>query len=116
MKEQTDKIDILINNAGVMAIPERRLTTDGFEMQMGINHFGHFYLTSLLWDRLKKSEEFRVINVSSRAHKGLGFPKKNLKIDFDDIGFTKGYTPGDSYGRSKAANILFTRELQRRID
>lgn len=85
-------------------------------MQMGTNHFGHFYLTSLLWDKLKQSEGFRVINVSSRAHKGMGFPKKNLKIDFDDINFKDGYTPGEAYGRSKAANILFTRELQKRID
>jgi NAD(P)-dependent dehydrogenase (short-subunit alcohol dehydrogenase family) len=77
-----DKIDILINNAGVMAIPDRRVTTDGYEMQMGINHFGHFYLTSLLWDKLRRSEAFRVINVSSGAHKGLGFPKYDLKIDF----------------------------------
>lgn len=57
-----------------------------------------------------------MINVSSRAHKGMGFPKKNLKIDFEDINFKNGYTPGEAYGRSKAANVLFTRELQRRID
>lgn len=99
-----------------MAIPERKVTADGFEMQMGTNHFGHFYLTSLLWEKLKQSEGFRVINVSSRAHKGIGFPRKNLKIDFEDINFKNGYTPGEAYGRSKAANILFTRELQRRID
>jgi NAD(P)-dependent dehydrogenase (short-subunit alcohol dehydrogenase family) len=75
-----------------MMIPERRTTADGFEMQMGTNHLGHFYLTHLLWDRLKNAEEFRVINLSSKAHKGFGFPKKkDLGIDFEDFHYEKGY-------------------------
>lgn len=76
---------------------------------MGVNHFGHFYLTSLLWDKINKSKNPRIINVSSEAHKGFGFPKSNLPIDFSDINYLKGYNPGVAYGRSKAANILFTK-------
>lgn len=85
-------------------------------MQMMTNHLGHFYLTKLLWDFLIKSREFRVINVSSEAHKGFGFPKYNLFIDFNDMNYRNNYNPGMAYGRSKAANILFTRELQKRIN
>jgi NAD(P)-dependent dehydrogenase (short-subunit alcohol dehydrogenase family) len=94
-----------------MALPERKITADGFEMQMGTNHFGHFYLTYLLWDKIRTTQGFRIINVSSGAHRGFGFPKKNLKIDFEDLPYNSNYSPGEAYGRSKAANILFTREL-----
>jgi NAD(P)-dependent dehydrogenase (short-subunit alcohol dehydrogenase family) len=82
-----DKVDFLINGAGTMAIPQRTLTRDGFEMQYGINHLGHFYLTHLLWPKLTKSEFFRVINISSMAHKRiLGFFSKTT-INFDDLNF-----------------------------
>jgi NAD(P)-dependent dehydrogenase (short-subunit alcohol dehydrogenase family) len=71
----------LINNAGVMAIPTKQLTKQNFEMQIGVNHFGHFYLTYLLWDSLKSYGHPRIINVSSTAHKHKG---KGFDIDFDD--------------------------------
>lgn len=111
-----EKIDILINNAAVMAIPNRTITTNGFEMQMGVNHFGHFYLTSLLWNKIRKAIKPRIINVSSNAHAGFGIIKHNLTIDFEDINLLKGYTPALAYGRSKAANILFTKQLQKQMD
>lgn len=66
-----DKIDYLVNNAGVMAIPQRKLTKEGIEMQWGVNHLGHFYLTYLLWNKISKSDFFRIVNVSSLAHKKL---------------------------------------------
>ncbi|WP_226582672.1 oxidoreductase [Halobacillus litoralis] len=104
------RLDILLNNAGVMTTPYGR-TKDGFELQLGINHLGHFALTSLLFDRLKATDDSRVVNISSNAH-------KSGKMDFDNLMFEegKGYSPMKSYGRSKLANLLFTYELQRRIE
>ena len=84
-------------------------------MQMGVNHLGHFYLTYLLWEKLRQASNPRIINISSAAHRGFGFPKYNLKIDFDDMQFKNTYNPGVAYGRSKAANILFTKELQKKM-
>ena len=108
------KVDYLVNNAGVMGVPERRLTADGYEMMMGINHFGHFYLTYSLWSLLRKSNNPRVINLSSSAHASNGY---DYKIDYDNIFYEKGgYSPWSAYGASKLANILFTKELQRRMD
>ena len=78
---QFEAIDYLVNNAGVMAIPKRKLTNQGFEMQWGVNHLGHFYLTSLLWHKIQKSSFFRVINVSSIAHKMNG-TKPNPTVDW----------------------------------
>jgi NAD(P)-dependent dehydrogenase (short-subunit alcohol dehydrogenase family) len=98
-------LDVLINNAGVMAVPERR-TADGFEMQLGTNHLGHFALTNLLLDRVGD----RVVTVSSGAHR-IG------KIDLDDLNWErKGYKRWPAYGQSKLANLLFTSELQRRLE
>ncbi len=101
-------LHVLCNNAGVMAIPYRQ-TVDGFEMQFGTNHLGHFALTGLLLDRLLATEGARVVNVSSGAHR-MG------KIRFDDLQWHNGYRKWMAYGQSKLANLLFTFELQRRAD
>ncbi|XP_073703360.1 retinol dehydrogenase 12 [Garra rufa] len=103
-----ERLDILINNAGVMMCP-KEITEDGFETQLAVNHLGHFLLTNLLLGMLKRSSPSRVVNVSSVAHVGG-------KIDFDDLFFDKRpYSPLLSYKQSKLANVLFSRELARRI-
>ena len=107
----TKSVDILINNAGIMAIPERQVTKDGFEMQMGTNFLGHFALTGLLLPLLIASEAPRVVNVSSNAHKIAE------KYDFDNFDFSKGgYSAWKAYGNSKLASLLFSASLQKHID
>jgi NAD(P)-dependent dehydrogenase (short-subunit alcohol dehydrogenase family) len=103
-----EPLDLLVNNAGVMALPERK-TADGFEMQLGTNHLGHFALTGLLLPRLLAADAPRVVTVSSAAHR-MG------KIDFDDLQSTQDYQRWRAYGQSKLANLLFALELQRRAD
>jgi len=104
-----DRLDLLINNAGVMMPPEGK-TEDGFELQIGTNHFGHFALTGLLIDRLISTPDSRVVTVASNAHRGG-------KIDFDDLhSRDRKYRRIQSYSQSKLANLLFTYELQRRLD
>ncbi|GAA6235417.1 retinol dehydrogenase 11-like isoform X2 [Lates japonicus] len=98
----------LINNAGVAICPYA-VTVDGYEMQFGVNHLGHFFLTFLLLDLLKHSAPSRVINVSSVAH-AMG------KIQFDDLSGKKDYHPVRAYAQSKLANVLFTRELAKRTE
>jgi NAD(P)-dependent dehydrogenase (short-subunit alcohol dehydrogenase family) len=100
-------VDLLINNAGVMAIP-RRETADGFEMQFGTNHLGHFALTGLLLPLLLQQPGARVVTVSSNAH-------KPGKLDFDDIMHERSYRRWRVYSDSKLANLLFAFELQRRL-
>ncbi|KAL4506985.1 hypothetical protein ABPG72_001406 [Tetrahymena utriculariae] len=108
-KSKYNKLDTLINNAGIMHIPDRVLTKDGFESQIGTNHFGHFLLTHLLMDSLKASPQFRIINLSSLAH-SFG------SINFDDLHYEKrSYDRNSAYSQSKIANILFTIGLQKRI-
>ena len=108
-KQNNDRLDVLLNNAGIMMTPYFK-TEEGFEGQLGTNHFGHFRLTGLLLDMVKKTPNSRVINVSSSAH-AWG------KMDFDNLQFENGgYTPMKSYGRSKLANLLFTYELQRKFE
>ncbi|WP_031479248.1 oxidoreductase [Streptomyces bicolor] len=98
-------LDLLINNAGVMMLPEQR-TRDGFEMQFGTNHLGHFTLTNLLLPYITD----RVVTLSSSAHRmGDG------KIHFDDLNLTANYGPARAYAQSKLANLLFVLELERRL-
>ncbi len=107
-KEGQSQLDLLILNAGVMVPPESR-TAQGFELQFGVNHLGHFALTAALIDRLNVTEGSRVVVVSSAAAQGGA-------IYFDDLQFEKrNYAPWRAYGQSKLANQLFTRELQRRL-
>ena len=101
-----ERIDVLVNNAGVMALPERR-TADGFEMQLGTNHLGHFALTGLLLERLLRGTEPRVVTVSSSLH-------KRGTIDFDDLQAERAYDKWAAYSQSKLANLLFAYELHRR--
>lgn len=107
-KEKYDKLDLLINNAGIM-IPPYSKTLDEFEIQFGTNHLGHFALTALLFDFIKNADNSRVVNVSSSAHK-LG------NINFDDLNWEKRkYNAWKAYGDSKIANLYFTYELCRRL-
>jgi NAD(P)-dependent dehydrogenase (short-subunit alcohol dehydrogenase family) len=106
------QLDLLINNAGIMAIPQRRLTPDGFELQLGTNHFGHFALTGLLLPALLKSSTTapaRIISVSSIAHRGA-------TMDFDNLNWERDYKPWPAYRRTKLANLLFGFELERRLE
>ncbi|MEU1360190.1 SDR family NAD(P)-dependent oxidoreductase [Micromonospora zamorensis] len=102
------RIDLLINNAGVMYTP-RQTTRDGFEMQFGTNHLGHFALTGLLLDLLLPVPGSRVVTVSSTGH------RIRAAIHFDDLQWERSYGRAAAYGQSKLANLMFTYELQRRL-
>lgn len=107
-RKDYSKLDLLINNAGVMMPPYSK-TENGFELQMGTNHFGHFALTLQLLDILTNTENSRIVNVSSMAHKGGN-------INFEDINWeTRKYKPIKSYGDSKISNLYFTYELAERL-
>ncbi|MGO9754243.1 MAG: oxidoreductase [Solirubrobacteraceae bacterium] len=106
MRETHPCLDLLINNAGVMA-PPRRLTRDGFELQLGTNHLGHFALTGLMLEALLSAPAARVVTVSSIAHT-IG------QIKFEDLQRDRGYNNWTAYGQSKLANLMFCFELQRR--
>jgi NAD(P)-dependent dehydrogenase (short-subunit alcohol dehydrogenase family) len=100
----TEPVDVLINNAGIMGVPEGR-TPDDFELQIGTNHFGHFSLTNLLLPHIRG----RVVTVTSNLHRGA-------KLDIDDLNWTRRkYNGSQAYKDSKLANLLFARELQRRL-
>ncbi|MFB6216026.1 MAG: oxidoreductase [Candidatus Aenigmatarchaeota archaeon] len=105
-RRRYDSLDVLCNNAGVMALP-RRETEDGFEMQLGVNHLGHFALTAHLMDLIIDSGG-RVVNQSSMAH-------ENGEMDFNDLMMEEEYSKWGAYSRSKLANLLFTYELDRRL-
>jgi NAD(P)-dependent dehydrogenase (short-subunit alcohol dehydrogenase family) len=103
------RLDLLINNAGVMALPKRWKTKDGFEMQFGTNHLGHFMLTGLLINTLVKTPGARVVMVSSAGH-------LVSEINFENLNSEQSYNPMEAYGQSKLANLLFAYELQRRFE
>jgi len=108
VRDKTDRIDALINNAGIMMIPDRQQTAKGSEKQLGVNHVGHFVLNALLAD-LVEAAEGRFVAVASGAHR-FG------AMDFDDLMWERTkYTPIAAYGRSKLANILYIKELDRRL-
>lgn len=101
------RLDVLMNSAGIMAVPEAK-TKDGFELQFGVNHLGHFALTGMLLDVLTATKSSRVVNVSSRAaNKG--------RMQWDDLQYDCGYRRFGAYGQSKLANLLFTVGLQERL-
>ena len=102
-----DGLDLLINNAGVMASPRRR-TADGFELQFGTNHLGHFALTNALLEKMEGREDARVVTLSSTVHK-MG------RINFDNLNGDRHYFRWNAYGQSKLANLLFMLELDRRL-
>ena len=108
-RNRYDRLDVLLNNAGIMLVPYGR-TTDGFERQFGTNHLGHFALTGHLIDLILDTPGSRVVNISSNAHYGG-------EMDFNDLQFEHGgYKSMKAYSRSKLANLLFTYELQRRFE
>ena len=106
-KQVTGPVDVLVNNAGVMAPPTRTLTADGFEAQIGTNYLGHFALTGRLLPQLLESKRARVVSVASLAH-------RRARLDLDDLQGERRYSPRGAYGQSKLAMLMFARELQRR--
>jgi NAD(P)-dependent dehydrogenase (short-subunit alcohol dehydrogenase family) len=108
LRADHDRIDLLINNAGVM-YPPKSITKDGFELQFGTNHLGHFALTGLLLDRLLPVAGSRVVTISSIGH------RIRADIHFDDLQWEHSYNRVSAYGQAKLANLLFTYELQRRL-
>lgn len=103
------RLDVLINNAGVLFLPNWK-TKEGFDIQFGTNHLGHFLFTNLLLDLIKKSAPSRIVNVSAKLHEVL-----RGTIRFDDINMEKNFSPFNAYFQSKLANILFTLELSKRL-
>jgi NAD(P)-dependent dehydrogenase (short-subunit alcohol dehydrogenase family) len=108
LRSNHESIDLLINNAGVMFTP-KSTTKDGFELQFGTNHLGHFALTNLLLDRVLAAQGSRIVTVSSQGHRFV------RGIRFDDLQWDRSYSRVGAYGQSKLANLLFTYELQRRL-
>jgi NAD(P)-dependent dehydrogenase (short-subunit alcohol dehydrogenase family) len=110
LRERHQRIDLLINNAGVMVPPYGR-TSDGFELQLGTNHLGHFAFTGLVLDRIRDVPGARIVVLASLAHQ-----MARGGMNFEDLHSERGYNRITAYGRSKLANLLFAYELQRRLD
>ncbi len=108
VKSRYQSLDVLVNNAGGIFM-QRQESVDGYEMTFALNHLNYFYLTHLLLDLIKNSQSARIVNVASKAHYGAS-------LDFEDLQLTRGYSAFKAYGRSKLANILFTRALAKRLD
>lgn len=108
-QEKNSQLDLLVNNAAVMALPERRLSQDGYELQFATNHLGHFLLTAELLPHLLKVADARIVTVSSIAH-------RYGKLNLDDLQGEKRYEGWAAYGTTKLANLLFSFELARRLD
>jgi len=104
-----DRLDVLINNAGVISTREKTHTADGFESTIGVNHLGHFLLTNLLLDKLRNSKPARIVNVSSGAH-------TRGQIDLTDLNSATKWQPRKAYEQSKLANVLFSRQLAKIVD
>lgn len=104
-----EQLDLLVNNAGVMALPKRQQTEDGFELQLGTNYLGHYALTARLLPQLRRAKAPRVVNLSSLAH-------RSGVINFDDLQGKHSYRPWRAYCQSKLAMLMFSLELQRRSD
>ncbi len=107
-KHRYSGLDVLVNNAGEI-VAKRQVTVDGFERTLASNHLGHFLLTNLVLDLVRKSAPSRIVNVSSEAHRGA-------QIHFDDLQGEKKYSAFRAYAQSKLANVLFTYELARRLE
>jgi NAD(P)-dependent dehydrogenase (short-subunit alcohol dehydrogenase family) len=108
VRRRVERLDILINNAGSVS-PKRQVTEDGIEQTFAVNHLGYFLLTNLLLDLVVAGAPARIVNVSSIGH-------RQGTLDFEDLGFERGYGIMKAYSRSKLANVLFTTELARRLD
>ncbi|GLR99252.1 MULTISPECIES: SDR family oxidoreductase [Bradyrhizobium] len=104
---ENERLDLLVNNAGVMALPKRQQTEDGFEMQLGTNYLGHYTLTARLLPQLRRAKAPRIVNLSSLAH-------RSGAINFDDLHSKHSYRPWRAYRQSKLAMLMFALELQRR--
>ncbi len=109
MRKHCEKVDFLINNAAVSTFSDRKLNELGWEIHMAVNYLGHFYLTHLLFGLLRKSEEMRIINVSSEIY-------TKSKLEIDNLHLERGYKSMLAYANSKLANIYFTRLLQEKIN
>lgn len=107
MRDGSERLDVLVNNAAVMAVRQRQATKDGFELHFGTNHLGHFAVTAHLMPLLRKGRDARVVNVCALA-------ANNAVIDFDDLQSERRYRPMAVYGQSKLANLIFSLELHRR--
>lgn len=114
-KKKYNKLDLLLNNAGIMWPPQRNLSKQGYDLQFATNHLGHFLLTGLLLPLLKSTSNSRIVTQSSVLHKKTQGQSFEPTIQFDDLTFAKNFDTKKAYAQSKLANLLFTYELDRRL-